>query len=50
MWMSSNAREGIFCFWTEGIRYAIAEIEEGSNAREGIFCFWTLLLYARNGN
>ena len=42
--MSSNAREGIFCFWTFPQDYLDVEIEIGSNAREGIFCFWT---YAR---
>ena len=37
----SNAREGIFCFWTGDIAYWCADHYECSNAREGIFCFWT---------
>ena len=39
-WWRSNAREGIFCFWTiKEVKDYLKEL--GSNAREGIFCFWT---------
>ena len=39
--VSSNAREGIFCFWTVMRLTPKCWIVSGSNAREGIFCFWT---------
>ena len=38
---SSNAREGIFCFWTNCLS-RIPRLCLRSNAREGIFCFWTV--------
>ena len=37
----SNAREGIFCFWTRRGAFSPRAAPNGSNAREGIFCFWT---------
>ncbi len=37
----SNAREGIFCFWTHTSNLVVVEVIICSNAREGIFCFWT---------
>ncbi len=37
----SNAREGIFCFWTVVREDVPRAPYDSSNAREGIFCFWT---------